>query len=112
MQKILAQTKNIVILILLLAVVPPVFVKGFFAYLYHFSDTETLSMLEKNRDVYYKVCINSAYISFVITYILIASINKIKKIRLWFRLILIPIIYFVLFQILIFVIIFISGLFV
>ena len=40
MQKILSQTKNIVILILLFAVIPAVFVKGFFAYLYYFSDAE------------------------------------------------------------------------
>jgi len=112
MQKILSQTKNIVILILLFAVIPAVFVKGFFAYLYHFSDAEMLKMFNQTQDVYYKICINSAYISFGITYILINVVNKIKNLRLWGKLIFIPIIYFVLFQLLIFVIIFMLGLFV
>ncbi len=111
MQKILLQTKNIVILILLFAVLPQVFVNGFFAYLYNFSDIETINKLKQTHDVYYKTCINSAYVSLGITYTIAHYLIKPKKLNLWLKWILISIIYFVLFQLLIFAVIYVSGLF-
>ena len=112
MPKILVKAKNIVILILLFTVFPLVFVEGFFAYLYHFSDAEGLQLLEQTYGVYYKICINSAYVSLILTYILSHFIIRAEKLKRWLKLLLILLIYFILFQIFTFVIVFILGLFV
>ena len=110
MSKILVKAKNIVVLILLLTVFPLVFVEGFLAYVYHFSDDVGLQLFKQTYDVFYKICMDSAYISLFLTYIASHFILKSQKLRLWLRWLLIALIYFILFMILIFVIIFILGL--
>ena len=110
MSKILVKAKNIVVLILLLTVFPLVFVEGFLAYVYHFSDDVGLQLFKQAYDVFYKICMDSAYISLFLTYIASHFILKSQKLRLWLRWLLIALIYFILFMILIFVIIFILGL--
>ncbi len=107
MPKILTRTKKVIILILLLTVLPQMFVDGFLAYLYHFSDPQTLQLLEQTHDVYYKICINTAYFSLILTYIAAHFIIKSQKLKLWHKVFIIPLIYIILFQILIFVTIFI-----
>lgn len=108
MPKLLTKTKNIVIFILLLTIFPLTFVEGFIAYLHHFSDDEGLKLLNQTYDIFYKICLNSAYISLIITYIAAHFITKIKNIKLWIKLLLISLTYIILFIIFIFTIIFIS----
>ena len=96
MPKILNRAKNIVVLILLLTVFPAMFVEGFLAYVYHFSDDEGLRLFKQTYNVFYKICMNSAYISLFLTYIASHFISKSQKLKL-----------FILFMIFIFVIIFI-----
>ena len=85
MPKILNRAKNIVVLILLLTVFPLVFVEGFLAYVYHFSDDEGLRLFKQTYDVFYKICMNSAYISLFLTYIASHFIRKSQKLRKEFR---------------------------
>ena len=106
MPKIPTRIKNIVVLILLLTVFPLAFVEGFLAYLYHSSDKEGLQLLSQTYDIFYKICINSAYISLIFTCIISHYIIKTPKLKLWSKLSLIFLTYFVLFLILIFVIVF------
>ena len=110
MPKILARAKNIVIFILLLTVFPAMFVEVFLAYLYHFSDAEGLQLFKQTYDVFYKICMNSAYISLMLTYIVAYFIIKNPKLRLLLKWLLVPLIYFILFMIFIFIIIFILRL--
>lgn len=110
MPKILTKAKNIVVLILLLTVFPAMFVEGFLAYVYHFSDDEGLQLFKQTYNVFYKICMNSAYISLFLTYIASHFISKSQKLKLWLKWLFIAFIYFILFMILIFVIIFILGL--
>ena len=109
MPKHLVKTKNIIVFMLLLTFFPLVFVEGFLAYLYHSSDEEGLRLFNQTYDIFYKICINSAYISLILTYIISHYIIKIKKLKLWSKLSLIFLTYFVLFLILIFVIVFGLG---
>ena len=80
MPKILNRAKNIVVLILLFTVFPAMFVEGFLAYVYHFSDDEELRLFKQTYDVFYKICMNSAYISLFLTYIASHFISKSQKI--------------------------------
>lgn len=108
MSKLLTKTKNIVIFILLLTIFPLTFVEGFMAYLHHVSDDEELKLLNQTYDIFYKICLNSAYISLMLTYIVTYFITKIKNIKLWIKLLLISMTYIILFIVFIFTIIFIS----
>lgn len=109
MPNIPTRTKNIILLILLLTVFPLVFVEGFLAYLYHSSDEEGLQLLNQTYDIFYKICINSAYISLILTYIISHYIIKNKKLKSWLILSLIFLIYLALFLTLMFVITFSLG---
>ena len=111
MPKILNRAKNIVVLILLLTVFPAMFVEGFLAYVYHFSDDEGLQLFRQTYDIFYKICMDSAYISLFLTYIASHFIRRNQKLKLWLGWLFIALIYFILFMVLIFVIIFTLGLF-
>jgi len=104
MQKILNQAKNIVIFILLLTVVPLGFVKGFFAYLNYVGDAEIATLLDTTGDVYYKLCLDAAILSFVCTYIMAYFIKK-----KWLKILFVAISYLVLFFVWQFVLISVLG---
>ncbi len=109
MQKILNQAKNIVIFILLLTVVPLGFVKGFFAYLDYVGDAEIATLLNTTGDVYYKLCLDAAILSFVCTYIMAYFIKKADNIKKRFKALLVAISYVVLFFVWQFVLISVLG---
>lgn len=109
MQKILAQAKHIVIFILLLTVVSLGFVNGFFAYLDYIGDEELATLLNTTKDVYYKLCMDAAIISFVLTYLFMHFIKKADNIRKWLKFLLPVILYIVLFFVWQFVLIFVLG---
>ena len=104
MQKILTQTKHIVILILLFTIVPELFVKGFFAYIYHVADEELLNMLKQTHNTYYKICMDAAYISLFLTYAAYFILKK-TKLKSWLKFLFIFLIFFVLFHLLVFLIV-------
>lgn len=104
MQKILKQAKHIVIFILLLTVVPLGFVKGFFAYLDYVGDVEIAALLNKTGDVYYKLCLDAAILSFICTYIVAYFIKK-----KWLKVLLVATTYIVLFFVWQFVLIAVLG---
>lgn len=105
MRKILTQTKHIVILILLFTIVPELFVKGFFAYIYHVADGELLNMLKRTHNTYYKICMDAAYISLFLTYAASYFILKKTKLKSWLKFLFIFLIFFVLFHLLVFLIV-------
>lgn len=109
MQKVLTQAKHIVIFILLLTVIPLGFVKGFFAYLNYIGDEELAILLNTTEDVYYKLCMDAAIISFVLTYLATYFIKKTDNIRKWLKFLLLVILYVVLFFVWQFVLILLLG---
>lgn len=104
MRKILTQTKHIVILILLFTIVPELFVKGFFAYIYHVADEELLNMLKQTHNTYYKICMDAAYLSLFLTYAASYFILKKNNLRLWLKFLFIFLVFIVLFHLLVFLI--------
>lgn len=109
MQKVLTQAKHIVIFILLLTVIPLGFVKGFFAYLNYIGDAEIAVLLNATGDVYYKLCMDAAIISFVLTYLAVHFIKKADNIRKWLKFLLPVILYIVLFFVWQFILISVLG---
>lgn len=109
MQKILNQAKHIVIFILLLTVVPLGFVKGFFAYLDYIEDAEITALLNKTGEVYYKLCLDAAILSFICTYIAAYFIKKSVKLKNWLKILLVALMYVVLFFVWQFVLVWILG---
>lgn len=109
MQKILTQAKNIVIFILLLTVIPLGFVNGFFAYLNTLEDAESMALLKTTKDIYYKLCMDAAIISFIGTYITAHFIKKMRSLKIWLKILLLVVLYIVLFFVWQFVLIFILG---
>lgn len=97
MQKVLAQAKHIVIFILLLTVIPLGFVKGFFVYLNHIGDSEITTLLNVTGDVYHRLCMDAAILSFISTYILAYFVNKTDNLREWSKILLLVLLYVVLF---------------
>ena len=109
MQKILTQAKHIVIFILLLTVIPLSFVRGFFAYLNYIGDAEIAALLNTTGDVYYKLCMDAAIISFILTYLFMYFIKKMHNLKIWLKILLIAALYVVLFFVWQFVLIFVLG---
>lgn len=109
MQKILTQAKHIVIFILLLTVIPLGFVRGFFAYLNYIGDAEIVALLNTTGDVYYKLCMDAAIISFILTYLFMYFIKKMHNLKVWLKILLIATLYVVLFFVWQFVLIFVLG---
>ena len=109
MQKILTQVKHIVIFILLLAIVPRGFVKGFFAYLNYTGDEELSRLLKTTGEVYYSLCMDAAIISFILTYLAVYFIRKMHRLKIWLKVLLIAMLYFILFIALQFVLIWMLG---
>ncbi len=109
MQKILNQAKNLVIFILLLTVVPLGFVKGFFAYLNYVEDTEIATLLDTTGDVYYKLCLDAAILSFICTYIMAYFVKKVDNLKKWLKALLVAISYIVLFFVWQFILISVLG---
>lgn len=109
MQKVLTQAKHIVIFILLFTVIPLGFVEGFFAYLNCIGDAELTALLNTTGDVYYKLCMDAAIISFILTYLMMPFIKKMGNLKIWLKFLLIAALYVVLFFICQFILIFVLG---
>ena len=109
MQKILTQAKHIIIFILLLTVIPLGFVNGFFAYLNYIGDDEITALSNTTGDVYYKLCMDAAIISFFLTYLFMYFIKKIRNLKIWMKILLIVVLYVVLFFVWQFILIFLLG---